>query len=229
MEREDLRILELSNVSPRDSGVYRITLENTMGKIEASARLEVISHRTYSIRGLRARSSSPRPTTTYRRTYAMPSTRYGTNARLFSDIRDVPTAFLKYYKDTAPADEATKQDCFDECAPPRFIKELPKIRNVTEGGSLYLDLKVQGAEPFDVIWMKDGCVLPDCDEFRQRNEGDVISLHVYDTYLEDAGNYTCEVYNMFGEASSKCTVEVEGKWKIILAKLCKKIRNTGRF
>lgn len=66
-EREDLKVLEISDVKPEDSGVYKVVLENSLGKVEASARLEVIRHRAVAARGLRARSSSPRPG--YRRTY----------------------------------------------------------------------------------------------------------------------------------------------------------------
>lgn len=41
-ERDDLRILEISEVTVEDAGFYRIALENEVGRIEASARLEVI-------------------------------------------------------------------------------------------------------------------------------------------------------------------------------------------
>lgn len=41
-ERDDLRILELRDVTPQDAGVYRVTLENALGRVQASARVEVI-------------------------------------------------------------------------------------------------------------------------------------------------------------------------------------------
>jgi myosin-light-chain kinase len=41
-ERDDLRILEISEVTAEDAGFYRITLENEVGRVEGSARLEVI-------------------------------------------------------------------------------------------------------------------------------------------------------------------------------------------
>jgi myosin-light-chain kinase len=47
-EREDLRILEISEVTVEDAGFYRITLENEVGRVEASARLEVIGKCTVS-------------------------------------------------------------------------------------------------------------------------------------------------------------------------------------
>lgn len=41
-ERDDLRTLELREVTVDDAGLYRVTLENEMGSIEATARLDVI-------------------------------------------------------------------------------------------------------------------------------------------------------------------------------------------
>ncbi|CAB3387541.1 Hypothetical predicted protein [Cloeon dipterum] len=41
-EKDDLRIVEISEVSVEDAGLYRVTLENDVGRVEASARLDVI-------------------------------------------------------------------------------------------------------------------------------------------------------------------------------------------
>lgn len=42
-ERDDVKILEIVDVMREDAGLYRVTAENDFGRIEASARLEVIS------------------------------------------------------------------------------------------------------------------------------------------------------------------------------------------
>lgn len=42
-EKDDIRILEIAEVTPEDGGLYRVTLENDYGRTEATARLEVIS------------------------------------------------------------------------------------------------------------------------------------------------------------------------------------------
>nr|CAD7441062.1 unnamed protein product [Timema bartmani] len=42
-EKDDLRVLEVAEVTPEDAGLYRVTLENEVGRVEASARLEVIA------------------------------------------------------------------------------------------------------------------------------------------------------------------------------------------
>ncbi|XP_063987212.1 uncharacterized protein LOC135167689 isoform X2 [Diachasmimorpha longicaudata] len=41
-EKDDLRILEIMQITCEDAGLYRITLENELGRVEATARLEVI-------------------------------------------------------------------------------------------------------------------------------------------------------------------------------------------
>lgn len=46
-EKDDLRVLEISQVTSEDAGLYRVTLENDVGRTEASARLEIISMSFY--------------------------------------------------------------------------------------------------------------------------------------------------------------------------------------
>ncbi|XP_045530819.1 uncharacterized protein LOC123718416 isoform X1 [Pieris brassicae] len=60
---EMLRILQIDEVNVEDVGLYRITLENDFGRAEASARLEVISHKGK----FHSRSSSVSPARLYRR------------------------------------------------------------------------------------------------------------------------------------------------------------------
>lgn len=42
-ERDDIKILEIIDVMREDAALYRVIAENDFGRIEASARLEVIS------------------------------------------------------------------------------------------------------------------------------------------------------------------------------------------
>jgi myosin-light-chain kinase len=42
-EDDDYRSLEICDVTSDDAGLYRITVENKFGKIQATARLEVLS------------------------------------------------------------------------------------------------------------------------------------------------------------------------------------------
>lgn len=60
--------------------------------------------------------------------------------------------------------------------------------------------------------MKDGCVLPDCDDFQQHDFGDgKIALWITDAFAEDSGEYFCEVFNLFGEDTTTCQLVVNGQ------------------
>lgn len=66
-EKDDvLRILEIEEVTVEDVGLYRITIENECGRVEASARLEVITAEGKFHAGVRAYSPSPRRAACYR-------------------------------------------------------------------------------------------------------------------------------------------------------------------
>ncbi|KAF2897973.1 hypothetical protein ILUMI_08202 [Ignelater luminosus] len=249
-EQDDLRILEIGEVTPQDSGLYRVAVENPVGRIEASARLDVITHRGFSMRGLRARSASPRRGPTFSRRLVGTSANYGSRARFSTDIHSsIPTPYVRWYKDGVMVEDSEKYklsldgntavldvenvnfedagtyscvlEGFDvTCAnlevvggedrePPAFVQELPRIQEVMEGRSLRLEAKVRGTKPYDVIWMKDACVLPDCEDFQQLNlEDGRIILNLPDVYSQDSGDYRCEVYNPFGEAMSRCRLVV---------------------
>lgn len=257
-EKEDVRTLEISDVTTKDSGIYKITLENEVGKIEASARLDVIAHRDFSMRGIRARSSSPRPTPTYRKYYMGSNTHLGGSAMFFSDLRGLSAPYVKWYKNGQPIEENSKYliqitpklstlqinnvenkdvgvyKCIavdhngnsiesegklnvddvsnNPISTPKLIYGLPEKRVVTEGSEVRLQLKVESKAEFDVVWMKDGCVLPQCDDFQQEiDTNGIVSLFIPDVYPEDGGDYRCEIYSLYGEVVTKCALLVEGK------------------
>lgn len=270
-ERDDVRTLEIEDVKSDDSGIYKIILENDAGKIEASARLDVIPHRGFSMRGIRARSCSPGPVPNYRKYFMSSSARLGGAALFSNDLNNLSSPYVKWYKDGLPIDNCLKyaittndKACLqvnnvnnsDEglykciikdknnliinegrleiddqnnninsngllsdssieklCHPPKIINELPNEKSVKEGSSVRLQVKVNASESIDVIWMKDGCVLPDCVDFKQGIEDDgIIFLQMSDVFAEDAGNYRCEIYTPYGEVMSKCKLTVEGMY-----------------
>lgn len=255
-ERDDIRTLEISDVSYKDSGIYKIVLENDVGRIEASAKLDVIRHRIISSRGLRARSLSPRAAPVYTRSLVSGSATIGSRTRLFCDIKATPTPYLRWYKDDLPLENDEKyKSSFDgsvsileidnvkmednglykcvatnkngsaetyaylevkqiEYLPPAVVVGLPKTMRVLEATSAKLELKVTGSPPFDVVWMKDGCLLIDSPEFKQNvTEDGLITLCLSDVYTEDSGDYRCEVYNICGDTFSSCHLEILGKYE----------------
>uniref|UniRef100_T1P7Q7 Myosin light chain kinase, smooth muscle n=1 Tax=Musca domestica TaxID=7370 RepID=T1P7Q7_MUSDO len=98
-EVDDLRYLEIEDVSFDDAGLYRVTLENDYGRIEATARLDVIRSSRYSkspsSRSIRA-SSSRRNAYLHRRIMG-PSTAIGGRMALAAGFRGSSVPSCKFY------------------------------------------------------------------------------------------------------------------------------------
>lgn len=95
-ERDDLRILEIEEVTHEDAGLYRVTLENEYGRIEATARLDIIgAQRSAAGRGVRI-GSSPRHTSVSRRLMGS-STRIGGRLVLSANFRGTSVPTRKFY------------------------------------------------------------------------------------------------------------------------------------
>lgn len=94
-----------------------------------------------------------------------------------------------------------------------MITPLPSRLSGEEGKDITLEVRLGGSEPFDLVWIKDGCLLPDCQEYRQGFDAreKIAWLRIEKPQREDSGRYTCEAYNVFGEASSKCHLTVASK------------------
>lgn len=227
-EQDDLKILEIVRVNHDDAGIYRVSIENNNGKIEASAKLDIITHRNFSMRSIRARSTSPRPSSNFNRRF-IPSMNYSNRNRLDCDFRSsTPTQYNAWHKNVpllencdtlekvqVSTDKVENHE--NETEAPIFVKELPRVLEVIEGSPLTIQAAIKGTKPCDIIWMKDLCVLPECEDFQQLlcEDGSVV-LNLRDVFVQDSGNYRCEVYNTYGEAMSRCRLVVHGKSYIIL-------------
>jgi len=100
-ERDDLRVLEITEVTVEDAGLYRIVLENDVGRVEATARLEVIGPHGYltKVANARARSTSPRTAPTFRRRVVGSVGRLGSRLTLACDVRASPSPIPSWYRD----------------------------------------------------------------------------------------------------------------------------------
>lgn len=79
-----------------DAGLYRITLENEYGRIEATARLDIISNRRSSGHGIRT-SASPRRSISSSRRIMGNSTRIGGRLALACNFRGGSVPNKKFY------------------------------------------------------------------------------------------------------------------------------------
>lgn len=92
-ERDDMRYLEIEEVCFEDAGLYRITLENDYGRIEATARLDIIKSRKSSTKGIRASSAPSRHSRSVSRRIMGYSTKIGGRLALATQTRasSIPT------------------------------------------------------------------------------------------------------------------------------------------
>lgn len=68
-----------------------------------------------------------------------------------------------------------------------------------------------GTPPLDVVWVKDGVEVPDCEDFRYVDRGDGhFGLRLADVFPQDSGMYSCEAYNEHGEAVTSGGLSVRG-------------------
>lgn len=103
-ERDDLRVLEINEVTFDDAGLYRVTLENEYGRIEATARLDIISNNRGGTRqGIRANSSSRRGVSTSRRLMGS-STRIGGRLVLSTISRGTSVPARRFYHNAEEID-----------------------------------------------------------------------------------------------------------------------------
>lgn len=88
--------MEIEEVTTEDAGLYRITLENEYGRIEATARLDIISNKRSSGHGIRT-SASPRRSISSSRRIMGNSTRIGGRLALACNFRGGSVPNKKFY------------------------------------------------------------------------------------------------------------------------------------
>ena len=96
-----------------------------------------------------------------------------------------------------------------DCAP-RIVKHVTS-RLVNDGESVTLQCTVAAAAKFDVIWLHNEKEIKPSKDFEYERSANDCRLRIAEIFPEDAGTYTCEVFNDVGEAFSTCTLTVVGK------------------
>ncbi|CAJ0938829.1 unnamed protein product, partial [Mesorhabditis belari] len=91
---------------------------------------------------------------------------------------------------------------------PDFIQRLIS-EEVVEGEQLKWTVRVTGDPQPKVTWLRDGVVIPDCEEVRIVEEGDgVHTLLIVRVEMADCGQFTCLAENIAGEARSTADLVV---------------------
>ncbi|BFG05551.1 titin [Drosophila madeirensis] len=251
-EVDDLRFIEIDEVGFDDAGLYRITLENDFGRIEATARLDVIRSSRYSkspsVRSVRA-SSSRRNAYLHRRIMG-PSTAIGGRMALASGYRGSSVPSVRFYHNNVEleptdrvhillqpedsmamliVDNVTREDegvytciisgdhdplisatsvTFHEPnteVPQRravIAQPLPEITKAVEGEAIDLCCTIDCDQPYSYLWLRNGQILPDSDEFNYIDHGNgCLCLRLNDPFDIDSGTYSCQVFTSPNEST----------------------------
>ncbi|XP_011705986.1 PREDICTED: titin-like [Wasmannia auropunctata] len=97
-ERDDIKILEIIDVMREDAALYRMTAENDFGRIEASARLEVINRYESTSRTIRTRSASPRTYPSFDRSLLPTTSRINSRLQLECRVKGTPSVTPTWYR-----------------------------------------------------------------------------------------------------------------------------------
>ncbi|XP_055900297.1 twitchin-like isoform X6 [Biomphalaria glabrata] len=91
---------------------------------------------------------------------------------------------------------------------PKFVQNLtPKI--VNDGDKVEFVVKVSGTEPIEVNWSKDKKPIKSGDIFGVTYDKGTAKLSISEVFPEDSGNYTVEIKNQWGSASSTASLQVK--------------------
>ncbi|XP_078043308.1 myosin light chain kinase, smooth muscle-like isoform X2 [Augochlora pura] len=109
-ERDDVKILEIVEVTQEDAGLYRVTVENDYGRIESSARLEVINRQLLGpvSRTIRTRSASPRTYPSFGRSLLDSTTRINSKLQLSCGIRGTPSPTPTWFRNGRPLERSSR-------------------------------------------------------------------------------------------------------------------------
>ncbi|KAH9502719.1 hypothetical protein Btru_069594 [Bulinus truncatus] len=91
---------------------------------------------------------------------------------------------------------------------PKFVQNLtPKI--VNDGDKVEFVVKVSGTEPIEVNWSKDKKPIKSGDIFIITYDKGTAKLSISEVFPEDSGNYSVEIKNQWGSASSTASLQVK--------------------
>ncbi|KAK4304915.1 hypothetical protein Pmani_023160 [Petrolisthes manimaculis] len=98
-ERDEVRILEIPKVTQEDAGLYRVTIDNDLGREQATARLDVIKASGNKYAGyVRSWFSSPLTPPHFTRTMPSTTVREGGRLHFTTEYRGSPAPRAKWYR-----------------------------------------------------------------------------------------------------------------------------------
>lgn len=80
-------------------------------------------------------------------------------------------------------------------------------RNVSDNSTVRLMCTLLMSD-CDVVWLKNNKFLPVCSKYRTSYDDGTAVLEIFSVSAEDAGDYTCNARNSFGETSTTSRLKV---------------------
>lgn len=81
---------------------------------------------------------------------------------------------------------------------------------VSAGRAVRFSVQVSGLPKPQVSWCKDALALTTSDICKFFHDNEEYTLMLLNVFTEDAGTYSCEAKNEYGEATSSAPLTVEG-------------------
>ena len=94
--------------------------------------------------------------------------------------------------------------------PPSFTERL-QTKEVKEGNSVHLTVRVAGIPPPEVTWYREGSRIVSSPDFEIVQDGDLHSLYIPEVFYEDSGKFSVMAENQADKASCTAELIVEGK------------------
>jgi len=179
-------ILYLASVKAEsDAGLYSCTVENSEGKVETRCQLSILS-KSVSKSSPKQTSSVPRTSLTKKLEIDSPevgSTGTGNSPQLQTGTGIQPS-------------------------PPIILDHLKCLR-AEDGAEVELSCKIVCPPcSFDVVWIHNGKEIKPSKDFQYHHVDNRYSIKIPELFPEDAGVYTCEAFNDYGETFTTCSLYV---------------------
>jgi hypothetical protein len=91
------------------------------------------------------------------------------------------------------------------------FKEKPKDQVGVDGDRITVTCKVTGTPKPEVTWFKSKKTITKSKDFALEFNGEIAKLTINDAHVEDAGDYTCEVWNEKGQQTAPFKLTIKEK------------------